>query len=503
MLSPYDIEKIVLGLTVKHGTADILLPDLTADKFIFNTDGEFGIDHKLIWTAITDLVLSERKAPTFIELSSVLSQPYMDYLRHVLQSLEKDYMILDYDPKRVEEYGILVDKQGVLYNFAKLSQENGKAAISVEIFNKKARSVEDIVAWVTEQLNEYHDVLTIGSGNYKHISVAVENTLINLERMRSGEQLVILPSGLPSLVYNHLFPVGKFVVVHGLASSGKSALVHGVNLGTAIGLVANGIKGCVAINSLEMTQDDLVERFLGMLAHVNMSKFLGGKGEVSDWEMEEIRKWGEFVSRLPIYVDDTNFQTTTALQYNAQGLHVSDKGPVKQLSTDYGELFGDLDGDSEEQRINHVFRQQFALSRITGASVLAISQSTQPQVGSAARSYIAGPDGTRYSRGILQAADILVEVWNPAQIRASGRPFQAPEDFSDAHAWVFVQKYRKGSPCAIPMGWNPKYASFFDMSIDQEPDNEIMYSHLKAAQEALGLGASLLPIEDSPFYDWS
>ncbi|MFA5618657.1 MAG: hypothetical protein WDK95_17745, partial [Syntrophorhabdaceae bacterium] len=59
------------------------------------------------------------------------------------------------------------------------------------------------------------------------------------------------------------------------------------------------------------------------------------------------------------------------------------------------------------------------------------------------------------------------------------------------------------SPAAIPVGWNPMYASFFDMGIDQEPDNEIMFSHLEAAKEALGLGASLLPVEDSPFYDWS
>lgn len=505
MLSPYDIERIVIGLTIRYGKepATILMPDLTPDKFVFDVDGSFGKDHLIIWSAICETFLEDRKPPTFLELSSNLSENYLDYVRQLVQSLEKDYLITTYDPQQTEEYGILVDKQGVLYNFAQISKENGNITTTEDAFTRKVKTVKDIEAWVSQQLERYHNLLKLGTGGYTHISNAVEDTLENWRRMRQGEQLVILPCGIPSLIAHQLFPMGKIAVVHGLSSGGKSAFVHGVNLGTAIGMVANKIKGSVAINSMEMTQTDLVERFIGMLAHVDVSKFMGGKGEITDWEMEQLEKWGEFVAKLPVYIDDTNFLTTSALQYRASGLHASERGPVRQLSTDYGELFYDLEGDSEEQRINHVFRQQFALSRMINASILAISQSTQPQVGSAAKSYIAGPDGTRYSRGILQAADILIEVWNPQQIRASGRPFQPPEEYSDAHAWLFVQKYRKGSPAAIPVGWNPMYASFFDMGIDQEPDNEIMFSHLEAAKEALGLGASLLPVEDSPFYDWS
>ena len=168
----------------------------------------------------------------------------------------------------------LVDKRASCITLHK-SQKRMGTLCTEDAFTRKVKSVKDIEAWVSQQLERYHSLLKLGTGGYTHISSAVENTLENWRRMRQGEQLVILPCGIPSLIAHQLFPLGKIAVIHGLSSGGKSAFVHGVNLGTAIGLVANKIKGSVAINSMEMTQTDLVERFIVMLAHVDVSKFMG------------------------------------------------------------------------------------------------------------------------------------------------------------------------------------------------------------------------------------
>lgn len=476
----YDHEVIVLGLVLRYGkdAAGVLLPNLTPDKFVHGFNGDFGPDHSIVWQAISEVFLIERRNPTYVEVAAHLKGEYAALLTSLVDRLEKQYRIFRLDLDQLERFATLIDKQGVVYNISKAGANVAKASYDVDVFMQTVHDIDDIERWATEQLTFFRSVMTMRSSGYTHVSTVVDEVKERWDRQFRGEEMLLLNSGFPSLRQHNLFPARKMAVVHGLSGSGKSTLVFQVNLGTAIHLAANKLKGCVAINSLEMEATDLVERMVGILAHADVSHFIGGN--VTKKELDNLFDWADFVAKLPIFVDDTNFLTTSAMEYRASGLHVSEHGPVVQLSSDYGELFKDEDG-SEEQRVNKIFREQFRLSREIGCSVIAISQSTNDK-NTSGKTYIAGPDGTRYSRGILQAADILCELWNPVQMEAAGRTVLAPDDFSPAHPWLFVQKYRGAKTgAAIPLGWRAETTTFFDMAMTHTVGAETVFDHLDDA----------------------
>ena len=315
---------------------------------------------------------------------------------------------------------------------------------------------------------------------YSHISTIGVRLKQKWEDFSTGKRIPIVPCGFPSLLENKLFPKGKMAVLHGLSGSGKSTFAFQVAVGTALELFGKDLPGCVAVNRLEMTAEDLVERIAAILAGVDVSKWLNNT--MTPEEHARLVEWADFTSVLPIFVDDTSFLTTSLMGTQILDLH-AEQGPVVMLITDYGELFAD-DAGSEEQRMNHIFRQQFYLSREIDASVIAISQSTNNKT-ETGKTYIAGADGTRYSRGILQSADELVELWNPTQILDSGRLLKLDEnsDLNLEHAYLFIQKFRAGSIAinGIPLGWIPERTTFFDMSISQTMGNETIFTNLDAA----------------------
>lgn len=479
-MKPHETERRLIGIVLRYGNdaARLCLPQLTPDKFIFNYQGNFGIDHKLVWSAIRDVFLNQKLNPT---LNAVKDQLPKDDLP-VLLEMEREAS--QCDTNEIQQLTNRIDKQGIVYHVAHDSRVLGAVLDATDRFLMTVDSIQDVESWGTEQLNKIRNNLSSQSLGYEHISTVTERLRQRWEDIYSGKVVPVLNAGMPILRDHALFCSGEIAVIHGLSGSGKSTLVFQVNLGVAIDLYNTGRKGCVTINSLEMSAENLVERMASILAKVNVSKWK--TRSITADEYDRLLEWSDFVDKLPIFIDDTSFLTTTAMQYRATGLHVSEHGPVVQLSSDYGELFAD-DHSSKEQAISKVFREQFYLSREIGASILAISQSTNDKSVSG-RSYIAGPDGTRYSSGILHQADVLAELWNPVQIEKSGRIITVPKDangnnlIDKTHPWLLLQKYRGadiGAP--IPLGWIPETTTFFDLSLSQAPGKEIVYEHLPIA----------------------
>ena len=481
-MRPYDFECIILGMILRYGreAAAHVLPQLTPDKFVHGTDGEFGADHSRIWTAVRDVYLTLQREPTLTNVAAHLQGDYRTTLRSLVERLDQQYKIFLFNAEDFVAYADRVDKAGIVYNMAQVGGKLHSFAQDINSFANTANTMGEIDEWVAARMAEFPRLMSLrGSEGYQHISTLDAVLRDKWQRQFDGEQLEIMPTGMPSMQAHGLPPLGKITVAHGLSSSGKTTLAMQLLLGTAIGLVVKNTPGCVVVNSLEMEAEDLVARLASILARVNMMGFITGK--LSQEELNRLYHWMDFIRQLPIYIDDTSFITTSAMQYRATGLHTSQHGPVHMLVSDYGELF-DAKGDSKEQRVDSVFREQFHLARLIGAAVVAISQSASAED----KTYIAGPDATRYSRGVLQSADVVVELWNAPQAEAAGRKVIAPDKYSTAHPWLFVQKYRNGAAgAAIPLGWIPECTTFFDMSIPQALGKETVFTHLDEAVQKL------------------
>lgn len=488
-------EQILIGTALQHPESLPHITYLSPKRFIHSKEGDFGTDHETIWRKIIDYYLKYDLPPTIDALK--YGDPH--YLKTTISILSDNMPV--YDPAILNKYAELVDKAGVIYTTVQQARQLGTISTAPEFFDSYVSDIQDVPQWLGDIQKKFQLVYGVQTQGYSHISTTTEKLRDKWWRMFNGEQIDILPVGIPALIGAQLFPIETLSVVHGMSGSGKSAFVSEVLLGTAIGLKVNNVTGCVAMNSLEMTDTSLVGRNVAMLSGLDVSRLRGGKEPISKEEFKRLEQWLDFVDHLPIYVDDTSLIKTTTMEYKATSLHGSELGPIHQLGTDYTELFADDAGDSKEQNVGNVVRNHFGLSKELGISVLAISQSSYHN--NPGKHFIAGAIGLRYSTAGTHAADIIVEVWNPIQMERNGIDFNVPENLDPYHAWLLIEKYRDGTTGAISLGWEPEYTRFFDVNLGKG-HKVVLFDHLQECQNLIQSYHTNVPdIADTPLGEWS
>jgi len=474
MLTTYDNESKLLGMVLRYPqSADIAFPYLSSDSFVHNFSGGFGNEHAEVWDAIHKAYVINQLPPV---LAHVQNESNALALRALIKRLEDQYGIYDFDVKTVEYLVDEVDKAGVVYKLARKANALSHTVDDVNTFSNKVNDIDDIEAWANEQIAAMQKSLAIKQDGYVSIADAIKLRREYWRMAANGENVALLPNGIPSLMKNRLLPKSTLSVLHGVSGTGKSTFAMQIALGVAMSLKANKIPGCVAINSLEMTQGSLIDTLASTLARVNTAKFLDGT--IRPEELQRIEAWADVVEKLPIFIDDTSFITTTAMQYRSNALNTSEHGPVVMLVSDYGELFSN-DAPTEELRVSNVFRSQFGLSRLMDMAVLAISQSTN---NSGNNNGIAGADGTRYSRGPLMASDILLELVNYTAMKHQQRNVVIPETLlavAEADAYLLIEKYRNSATGGvIPFGWRGEHTAFWDLGIPQVAGKENYFDNI-------------------------
>jgi replicative DNA helicase len=480
-MKTYVAERLLIGLSLRYGKQVVqIASDVTPDKFIYGLDNVFSKEHSLIWNSIINNVFVQRCEPNVAN-----TEGNKEYLNQLVSDLVDVHCIYDFDPNLISWLSETILTRGTVYQMSRIGGNLMNVTTSVDVFEHFVSDV-NLEDWLNNFQKDFRDAYALESTGYKHVSTIADTLTQKWDRMYAGEQMVILPSGWPTISKALLYPVGQLALIHGMSGIGKSAYVMGTLLGTALGLKVNGIKGCVAVNSLEMPAERLISRLASLLAGVDVTRMLGAGSPLTREEFERLKEWALFVGTLPIYIDDNNLITTGAMGFQASALHSGEHGPVWQLATDYTELFMD-EGESKEQEVSHVVRNQFAIAHELNCSVLAISQSTYEGTNQS-KFKIAGMTGLRYSRGATQAADIIVELWNPIQMRANGLDFKIPEDggLDDLSAWLLIQKYRDGGRTgAVRIGWENTFTRFYDYDYVFEKGGQmITYNYLNEIAEA-------------------
>lgn len=495
-------ERLLIGLALRYGTQAVHLAcDVSSDKFICGSGNDFSREHAVIWNSIVNSAYVQKCEPNIANTDGD-----KDYLNKLISDATST--VYEFDPNLVHTLADTILKSGTVYQMSRIGGTMSTVTKDIQSFENFVSSV-DLEEWMNGFQKEFRDAYAVENTGYKHVSAIAEALTEKWDRMWAGEQMVILPVGWPTISKGLLYPVGQLALVHGMSGVGKSAYVMATLLGTALGLKINGVKGCVAINSLEMSAERLVARLASLLAGVDTTRLLGAGTPLNAEELEKLKDWARFVGTLPIYIDDNNLVTTGAMSFQASALHAGENGPVIQLASDYTELFNDTDTESMEQKVSRVVRNQFAIAHSLDCSVLAISQSTYEL--SEAKNYrIAGMNGVRYSRGATQAADIIVELWNPLQMRSNGVSFKVPEDgiLDDNSAWLLIQKYRDGGKTgALRIGWESQYTRFYDYEYVLEKGGAmITYDYLSEIAEAKKLidkYGSFLPAVKDVWGEWA
>jgi len=225
-------------------------------------------------------------------------------------------------------------------------------------------------------------------------------------------------------------------------------------------------KACVALFSLEMSQESVVQRLLAGEAgvdsrHVRLGRF-------SEQEEVKIMEASGILSEAPIYVDDSPQLRTIDMRSKARRLHFERN--IDLIIIDYLQLIqGDGRNESRVQEISNITRTLKMLARELNVPVLAVSQLSRAVEYRA--SHIPQLADLRESGSIEQDADVVLFIYRDDMC-------YSPEDWSKVHdierepyprgiADIIIAKHRNGPLGQAKLRFISKIAKF--ENLESEP----------------------------------
>ncbi len=226
------------------------------------------------------------------------------------------------------------------------------------------------------------------------------------------------------------------VILAARPSLGKSSLALGIARNAAMEQGAQ-----VALFSLEMSKEQLVQRLLSMEAEVD-SKRVRLK-QYTPMQEEKVMKATGKLSGIPIYIDDSPALRVVEMRSKARRLHY-ERG-IDLVIVDYLQLIrGDGRSENKVQEISEISRSLKALARELNCPLIAVSQlsravETRP-------SHVPMLSDLRESGSIEQDADVVMFIYrDDVYVKKEEWERVNPEKpYPEGIANIIVAKHRNG-----------------------------------------------------------
>jgi replicative DNA helicase len=277
-------------------------------------------------------------------------------------------------------------------------------------------------------------------------------TFEHIERLQeSGTGITGVPTGFPDLdrITTGL-QKGDLCIVAARPSMGKTSLALNVAAHAAI---EDGIP--VAIFSLEMSSEQLVQRLLCAEGRIDAQKLRRGK--LSQEEHQRLAQAAGHLNTAPIWIDDqpgTNVLEIRAKARRLQSELRSDKKDLGMVLIDYMQLMsGTSQAENRVQEVSQISRGLKALARELDVPVVALSQlSRGPEQRTDKRPMLSD---LRESGSIEQDADIVMFLYRPEYYAAPDK-----RDELEGKCELIVSKQRNGPTGVIELYFQKAYTRF-------------------------------------------
>lgn len=209
---------------------------------------------------------------------------------------------------------------------------------------------------------------TKNRGDFASVGAVVEVTLDKITKLYENKAgLTGLPTGFRDLdrMTSGLQP-SDLILVAARPSMGKTAFT--LNIAQNVGVRQHKT---VAFFSLEMSQEQLVQRLLCQIAHIDSQKLRTGQLN-SDEEWTRLTDACDKLYESPIYIDDTPGISVAEMRSKARRLK-SEHG-LDLIIVDYLQLMQGRNAESRQQEISEISRSLKALARELKAPLIALSQ---------------------------------------------------------------------------------------------------------------------------------
>jgi replicative DNA helicase len=276
-------------------------------------------------------------------------------------------------------------------------------------------------------------------------------TFADIESRAIGQTLPGLACGFYDLdAMTQGFQRGDLIIVAGRPSMGKTSVVLNIARN-----VASYHKLPVAVFSLEMSRDQLVQRLLSSEVRIESSRLRAGRISAQEWEplAHEISK----LSQLPLYIDDTPNLTVTEMRSRCRRLQAESGGALGLVVIDYLQLMG---GNSENrvQMLSQITRGLKGLARELAVPVIALSQLSRGVESRTDKRPMMSD--LRESGAIEQDADLIMMIYRDE--------YYNKDTVDRGIAELIINKHRNGPTGTVKLLFEPQYTQFRNLSASNQ-----------------------------------
>lgn len=358
-----------------------------------------------------------------------------------ISSLEFVRDLLDAVPTsaNVRHYAVIVQEKSMLRKLIKVNEE-----IANTCYLAKERT-EDILEDTEKKIFELLQYRS--SGDYVPIKEVVLNALDKIERASKNKGTVTgLATGFVDLDYKMSgFQPSDLILIAARPSMGKTAFV--LNIAQHMAFKEGQT---VAIFSLEMSKEQLVNRLFSLESKVDSQALRTGNLTDEDWA--KLIEGAAVVGKSNLIIDDTPGISISELRSKCRKFKLEHNLGI--IIIDYLQLMsGGRRAESRQQEISEISRSLKAIARELNVPVVALSQLS--------RAVEQRPDhrpmlsDLRESGAIEQDADVVMFLYRD--------DYYNKDTDKKNIAEVIIAKQRNGPIGTIELVWLPNYTKFANM----------------------------------------
>ncbi len=339
----------------------------------------------------------------------------------------------------IDQYAVLVEDK---YQRRKLIEAGNNI---VQLGYDTATPLETVLDRAEQQVfgitqdRPQQDLVSIGE--------TLNQTFQDLENRNEGLTLPGIQCGFYDLdAMTGGFQRSDLIIVAARPAMGKTAFCTNI----AHHIAAGPQKLPVAIFSLEMSKEQLVQRILSGEARIESNRLRSGRISQNEWE--PISAAIGRLSELPLFIDDTPNITVTEIRSKARRLQAEQGGTLGLILLDYLQLM-EGSSDNRVQELSRITRSLKGLARELAVPIIALSQLSR---GVEARTNKRPMmSDLRESGSIEQDADLVIMLYRDE--------YYNPDTPDRGIAEVIITKHRNGPTGIIKLLFDGQVTKFLNL----------------------------------------
>lgn len=350
----------------------------------------------------------------------------------------------------VAHHAQIVKDKALLYALI----QKGTAVVSRAYADKD--DVDEVLDWAEQQIFEIsQDKIT---RSFVPVKSVLKGTFQLIEKLYDRKSHVTgVPTGFKK--FDEMtagLQASELVVVAGRPSMGKTSFCLNIAQHAAVQERIH-----VAIFSLEMSKEQLVQRMLCSVARVDSHSLRTGFLRDADWP--KLTTGAGILSESPIFIDDT--PGISLLEMRAKARRLKAEQGLGLVIIDYLQLISGRGRiESRQQEISEISRSLKAMAKELDVPVVALSQlSRAVEARDDKRPRLAD---LRESGAIEQDADLVAFLYRPALYRE--RKGEELGEEEDKTAEVIIGKQRNGPTGTVYLTFLREYTRFEDQERERD-----------------------------------